>query len=296
MARYNREFLVPYLHNICALYLVMEKMTQMANYKEDVIEEYKNPPKMLPPTEPEYVSESIGGLGLVGILMAAGSIMAMCNGQTSSYGMDSTLNGMCVIMCIVGVILFIIGVDNSKQGANCNSTLQKQYEEEMDAYRQRLIRAEVVHQKNLQEIQRLENEVDMLDAQCDKAEEYLELLYSANVIPGKYRDMYAAVYLYDWFSTSGADDMDHALSMYVLEEIKSRLDRIIENQAEIILNQRIAIAMQQKSIQMQREHNQMMRQKLDKLQATEEERLQYDRMIEGNTAANAFFAAANYLK
>lgn len=104
------------------------------------------------------------------------------------------------------------------------------------------------------------------------------------------------VYLYDWFGTSGADDLDHALSMFVLEEIKARLDRIIEQQSEMILNQQLMIANQQKTQELQIAHAKMMRNKVQQLQATEEERLRYDRMIEANTRGMAYFAVADYLR
>lgn len=64
----------------------------------------------------------------------------------------------------------------------------------------------------------------------------IQELYSVNIIPSRYRGIYGVLYLYDWFGTSQADDMDKALNVYVLEQIRDRLDKIIANQAEMILN------------------------------------------------------------
>ena len=122
------------------------------------------------------------------------------------------------------------------------------------------------------------------------------MVYNANIIPAQYRNIYAAVYLYDWFSTSGADDMDHALSMFVLEEIQSKLDRIIANQEEMIINQEILIANQRKSIEEQRAHNSIVQSKIATLQATQDEQLRYIQMTEAETAACAYFAAADYIR
>ena len=64
----------------------------------------------------------------------------------------------------------------------------------------------------------------------------------------------------------------------------------------MILNQRIMIANQNKSIEQQERHNQVLRSKLDRIQASNEERNMYLGMIEANTRADAFFSAATYLK
>ena len=132
-------------------------------------------------------------------------------------------------------------------------------------------------------------EINRIDALLDR-------LYSANIIPTMYRDSYAAVYLYDWFSTGNSDNMDHALSMYVLEQIKSRLDRIIDNQSQMILNQSIMMANQVRSMEQRKQYENQMKMKLNRLQTTADEQLRYTRMIEANTAVLTFFANADYLK
>ncbi len=124
----------------------------------------------------------------------------------------------------------------------------------------------------------------------------LDTVYAANIIPSHYRDMYAAVYLCDFFSTSRSDDLDMALNTYVLEQIKDKLDVIIEKQREAILNQRLILANQQKSLEEQRAHNDYMRQKVYQIASSIEEQNQYLAMIEGSSAATAYFAAANYLR
>ena len=93
-----------------------------------------------------------------------------------------------------------------------------------------------------------------------------------------------------------ADDLDHALSMFVLEEIKAKLDRIIENQKEIIFNQYQIASNQQKFMEQQQRHSAMMHAKLDQIQANNEERNAYLHMIESNTATTAFFATADYIR
>ena len=86
-----------------------------------------------------------------------------------------------------------------------------------------------------------------------------------------------------------------ALNMFVLEEIKEKLDRIIANQKEIILNQYLQLAEQRRSLELQEEHTSMMESKLNQINASNEERNTYLAMIESNTATTAYFATANYL-
>ncbi|MCF2683275.1 hypothetical protein JQM82_09865, partial [Faecalicatena contorta] len=55
-------------------------------------------------------------------------------------------------------------------------------------------------------------------------------------------------------------------------------------------------AQQREAIAQQKEYNEKMLNKVNQIIETNEERNQYLGMIESNTAANAYFAAANYLK
>ena len=120
-------------------------------------------------------------------------------------------------------------------------------------------------------------------------------VYSANVIPGQYRNLYAAVYLYQYFGQSQADDLDLVLNTFVLEQIKAKLDVVIQQQSEAILNQRIMLANQEKTMEAQQKHAAMLESKLSRMEASDEERNQYLSMIESNTATTAYFATAQYI-
>ena len=145
-------------------------------------------------------------------------------------------------------------------------------------------------------IEPLERELRIYQQEKRRIERVLDEVYSANIIPSRYRDLYSAAYLYDWFFTGQSDDLDHALAMYVLEEIKARIDRVIEQQGEQLLYHRIEIANQQKSMEQQKQTARMIRSKLDAIQATEEERLSCDRMMAGGIATIEYLAEADYIK
>ena len=108
--------------------------------------------------------------------------------------------------------------------------------------------------------------------------------------------MYVAVYLYDWFSTSMADDLDMALNMYVLEEIKDRLDQIIDMLYESLVNQRMMLNNQMKTLEQQEQYHTDMIDKLNRLQLSAAEHSAYLGMIEANTSAMAYFSAAEYIR
>lgn len=193
---------------------------------------------------------------------------------------------MILIYCITCI------VDNIKS----NKEYAAQYETEKREYEERVQRCQQKTAEEKARIPALQQKISFYEGELKRISGLLEQLYGANVIARQYRGLYPAVFLYDWFSTSGADDLDNALNMFVLEQIKAKLDQIIENQAEIILNQRMIMANQHQALAEQRSHNAYMREKACQISASMEEQERYLSMIEGNTAANAYFTAAAYLK
>ena len=167
-----------------------------------------------------------------------------------------------------------------------------------EAYNYELAAYQEIQRKNDKErkaIPGIVNEMRECRIEIERVKEVLRRVYYANIIPGHYRNMYAAVFLYDWFSTGRSDDLDMALNMFVLEEIKEKLDRIIKNQEEIILNQYLQLAEQRRTLELQEEHAAMMESKLNQINASNDERNTYLAMIESNTAVTAYFTTANYL-
>ena len=104
------------------------------------------------------------------------------------------------------------------------------------------------------------------------------------------------MYLYDFFSTSRSDDLDMALNTYVLEQIKDKLDEMIEHQREAIINQRMLMVNQQRALEEQRAYHAYMKKRARQIASSLEEQNQYLDMIKCNTAATAYFAAADYLR
>ena len=296
MARYDRGFLVPYLEDICSLHLTKKKLLEMIRSSYIEVERIKRTAlnRVEEPQLEEYrnndadavLGEGIGCLvGICGFGGIATFIMAPMMGNGGAE------NLMIPFAFAVAAILLV--VLKGKSIDTENKEIQERNDEKEADYALGQLAALTIAEPQIKAIQErihfLENEVKRVDG-------LLEQAYSVNVIPRWYRDLYPAVYLYDWFSNSRADDLDIALNTLVLEQIKDRLDTIIRNQGEMIINQRMMIANQRTAMaQADRHHAEQMR-KLNEICASNEERNMYLSMIEANTAANAYFSAANYLK
>lgn len=301
MARYDRDFLVPYLHDVCALYMAVRKLDQKVSEKNQLIKQYSAVRKIYPPEKPVLEEEKqIGCLGvfagcfslmgvilLLGIVFDPGGIGSMPIAVGVLLGLFATISGW---------IVFKSEYISEDEIKDRNEQIEKEYLEAQRRYEEELQQIEWMKAINRPKVLNLQKEINELYSQKNEAVHVRNQLYAANIIPSPYRNIYAAVYLYRWFSTSESDDLDHALGMFVLEEIKSKLDVVIEQEAEIILNQRLMMANQHRSMEMQKEHHRDLMTKLSSIQATEEERLRYEKMTEANTAATAFFTTANYLK
>ena len=284
MARYNRDFIVPYLRNICSLYFARQRIQEWywtASKKADAFDVYYHDPKI-----PHY-EDSMGCASYVLI----GFIVLLLLLVKLAYDSNNWIMALpCAFLVLICVVCLICISRNVGEG---NKKKLEEYNAKVDAAEKRYF-AEA--EKAKQEKIRLESRMNAYMREINRIDALLDRLYSANIIPTMYRDSYAAVYLYDWFSTGNSDNMDHALSMYVLEQIKSRLDRIIDNQSQMILNQSIMMANQVRSMEQRKQYENQMKMKLNRLQTTADEQLRYTRMIEANTAVLTFFANADYLK
>lgn len=292
MARYDREFLVPYLEDICVLHLSKQKLFRLiesskkeierinaralSNVEAPKLEKYKED------TDTDGLGVGCLGTMLCGLALVVFLIMLFANVFMAI-----------ILMILIGlpglylVIKMFTAVDEE------NEEIKKRNDaKELDHAMSEMAALAIVEPQTAavkKRIKTFETEIQKIDTLLDK-------LYSVNIIPRWYRDLYPAVYLYDWFSNSRADDLDIALNTLVLEQIKDKLDVIIRNQGEMIISQRLMIANQRKSIdQMERHHSEMIR-KLNQIGASVEDQKMYLAMIEANTLANAFFTSANYLK
>lgn len=295
MAKYNREFLVPYLENICALHIIEKKLQEQCDNLRGNVSSHMNASSNIhAPSRPyplpiltvgRVISFAIGCILIYWawiypiihhIKMEPFSAFVACN----------------LLAAAIIIPLIVIPIKRMYDTKRENEEAQRSYSEELYEYELARNYAKKRYNQGLE----LNKTLHRYMQESNKVSDVLQKMYNANIIPLHYRDLYASVYLYDFFRTSHSDDLDMALSLYVLEQIKSKLDIVIQNQSEMILNQCIMMANQQKTFQQQQAYHDRMMDKLNLIQVQGEERNQYLQMIESNTAASAYFAAAEYIR
>lgn len=300
MAKYDREFLVPYLHDLCALYLADKKLEREIAQKERMIFAFQTKERVIKPQKPNMRDDSIGCIGFLAFIFAAMGVILLFGIFLDPSGMGKMPLpvGFClaVFAILSGGFVFWTCYSAARDARLDNEASEEIYKKEMKRYYESCKCVEETFERNKLLIPQIRTVISKLEKERVSTQAVIHQVYQANVIPGHYRNMYVAVYLYDYFSTSRANDLDMALNTFVLEQIKDKLDIIIERQQEMILNQRMIIANQRQEIEEQRKHNAYMRRRACEIAANTEEQNQYLAMIESNTAASAYFAAANYLK
>lgn len=285
MAKYDREFLVPYLHSLCALHIAEKKLLdhckELATYRDQIKAGTNLPYPARRPDEP-LVTGSIFAALAFGCICLIPCILCIAWGPLWGALLSGTFS----------IFLFWISIGSIIDTKHQNEANHQAYQRAYSEYH----RVQKADEKEREKLPAIQEKLDKGIQDGRRITALIQETYNANVIPSRYRGFYPAVYLYDWFNTSRADDMDAALNMYVLEEIKSRLDDIISNQSEMILNQRVMIASQERSMEIQQTTAQKLHAKLDRIEASDEERNSYLKMIQSDVATNEFFASWNYFK
>lgn len=290
--RMDRAFLVPYLENVFVMELALNYVRDEKSACCRRAAEVESQVRKVKQPQNEPRQQTWYGIGaFFGYTLTIGGAV-MCLGALIG-AVDSASMGIWVFSFLLGLAWLLPAIRDKRRTEEANQAIDARNEakhaEFEKSYRQLVINAKtIISTCNAQAVIWGEKEKEV--------EAALRQVYSVNIIPSKYRDIYAAAYLYDWFSTGRSDDLDMALNTFVLEQVKDRLDTIIRNQCAMILNQRIMIANQRQAMDQAEHHNAMLMDKLDQFEASNEERNMYLSMIEVNTAVDAFFAAAEYLR
>lgn len=286
MARYNREFLVPYLRDACALQLANAELSDRINNIQYEIQHLEKGQDNPYPNISEPTSSAGNLFGPVAFLAGLFWVMFIIGSVITG----DPNGGMFLFVLAIVATICAIPLKRIRQRDLTAYAYQK--EQALDEYRA-IYKANEERKKR---IPYLKNELNACIQERNKVLAVLNRVYNANVVPRQYRDAYASVYLYDFFSTSQSDDLEMALNTFVLEQIKSRLDEIISQQRSIILNQEISMANQCASIEAQQAYQARMESKARQITANLEEQNTYLDMISCHTAASAYFSAANYFK
>lgn len=292
MARYDRRLLVPYLADVCSVELLvfrLEKQIQKAKenvwWFEDKLKKDVEPKKI-----PEYSLDEMKKYRKWGV------IFILCASALLWFATSVDSGGTFLEIMIVA----LVGFSGWNFFLSWNAyDLWHQYESKRESYQE----AYAAYQSREPERQRNQKNLDAWMCEKELLEQRLqdvirlrEEAYDANVIPIQYRNIYAAHFLYNFFRSGQSDDLDQVLQIFVLEEIKSRLDRIIEQQTEIILNQRVMMANQEKANKMLAANHEKEMRQLAQLNQNAERRNQYLQMINCNLAISNYFAYHDYIR
>lgn len=287
MAKYDRRILIPYLNDVYSAELICYGLNEEVEQLNNEMTSHRNaidriivdPPA---PRERDFPTKDTGDDWLYAIGGCVGSLLGFCSGLI----VVGIVAGLCAIICFCS----IAGAHSDSEdrfNAACRA-----YDKEIKE-NQRLRDQKEQHKASLEECQRrmIEAQVNLRDAQRMCAN-----VYSVNIIPSQYRNIYAAYYLYDYFSTSRETDLDKVIQTFLLDEIKQKLDKIIVQNEQIILNQRYQIALQEQENRALAEHHREELRQIARLAENQELQLDYQNMIAKNQEVTNFILAADYMK
>lgn len=130
-----------------------------------------------------------------------------------------------------------------------------------------------------------------IENEIKKAKALLQKAYNINIIPKQFRNIYAIWFIHDYVTTS-TETLSAAFLQCNLDEIKQKLDRIIEQQREMIMNQRFLMAQNTRML----EQNQQILNRLANIESNTERAAQYAEIASNNAEACAWINMANYIK
>lgn len=220
---FNHDVLVNYLNNVRILEFAKNKLTNEKNNLENRINNLghkREIPKRL--TDFETPLCCIGLMAFIFIVALVIKILINSGDWLFSWlgfiqpVLTFALWGAAIItiFCLIWIIY-----DESKD--------QKRYVNEVNFEKER-IKSESYEKEKLSDI------LSAIMKDLNQTETLLHKAYDINLIPKKYRNIYAAYFLYDYISTSNAN-LNEALFNCALDEISKKLDTIIEQQQEIIM-------------------------------------------------------------
>lgn len=295
MANYNHEILVNYLRDVYSMELLVRKIEddvhstgEDVEYLKTLIEKADSTPVPQKGTisPPKDIFPSLAkGCVTLGILICL-----------LLFSPDSGFLGLIAALCLylsLGFFIYagFIASNNAKKQKMEKEAVEETYQEEKKDYERMMALANEGRPD-------LPNQIDDYNAavsHLQEAKEKLQSVYSANIIPNKYRSVYVAYYLYDYISSSHETDIDRVLQTMLLDQIIAKLDKIIAQQEEIILNQRMQLAKQDALLaQSKKQHEEQMK-AISNLEENQQMQNDYLAMTEANTRITNYFVTADYI-
>lgn len=280
---FNRSVLTHYLSNIRTLELYRNKLHKSISSLEYQISNLgirKVSDGGIGGADLEDAIPVFGFVVLVIVVtLIGGSILKGTLGKL--FGWEDFFSGLMnfiiavMIIVAIGTVIYLI-VENAK--AN------NEYEIRLSNDKRR-VNEELIEKKALSK------QLSEFESESDKIEALLNDAYSINIIPSKFRNMYAAYFLYDYISTSTAT-LNEALLHCDLDTIQQKLNEIIDQQQEIIMELAYQNALNEKLV---KQNEQILG---HAIQAENNTALaaQYTKIAANNTGVVAAIQMSEYLK
>lgn len=302
MANYDRRFLVPYLQDLCSLELMCAKLQRDIMSTDRKVNELTNicNTRVYDPRTPrlEQFYDDSNSKSLI----VEGCIIELVGNIIVSLLANTTL-GMIfypiVFLLRWGVILFGIFIILLGVWDLYDSHCKAKYK-----YAESVSECEAKKKSNAafrnalparrQELDNAKEKLTILRTDYANVKKLREQAYGINVVPRQYRDIYAVYYLYDFFSTSRETNLENVIQTFVLEEIKQKVDKIIQQNEQIMLNQRVQMALQENQNRMIAENHKEEMQRFAQLEHNQELQSDYLKMIETNQEVTNFILASDF--
>lgn len=282
MAKYDRRILLPYLRNLCStelLILMQQKEMSALRASLEELEQLKE--RDIPPDE--VLPASPGPAIAFGCLALAFGAVAVISG----------------VLAFDADIFWLLTFSSALICLACAASwwyCRKQYLRRKNQYLQYCRTLEKYHshaadrQALAEEIAQHRTQITALAEQINECISLKRSLYGLNVIPGQNRNLSTVQYLYEFFRTSKADDIDTVLQICAVEEMKDHLGHITKNQADLLLAQRTRIADQVTSDPIQRQYYEEQMTQIAAQEPNPELRSQYIKMLHEDLNESQFFA------
>lgn len=293
MARYNRDFLVPYLRDVYYIECVGNRLNnEISEVENDIKRNNYELNHITPPQKPQIENKASysedGGIMVVVVAIIAvvinkyiyncinkevtGIFETIIAGIMTLFGKYTLL----VIFFIINAILFWIGFSKLYDIYKYNKNIKEEYKQNMNKYRQELSD----FKKNYNWIVRQYQE---RGAALEQQRQYL----------AKRRKEAAELSkdLYDYFSTSREDDLDKIIQTMLLEKIIEQLKSVIGKMNEALENQREQIALLSESNEIAERSRMDNINHLLAIERNQEKREDYERMTVANSLVTNFILA-----
>jgi|GEM_PF-5845037 len=268
---YNRDVVILHLRDLRFLEIAREKLSKDIDNIDYKINNYGFSKKFYRPqrsssgmSSDEFFEMFGPMLGGIGILLIGWLIDMLIYSMFHSHF-------IIIIAAIIASIFIIWSVIAIVDNYSGSTNSRKSYELACKKYDEDVVNDEKRVQWELQEKERLASIRSQMYDEWQRIDALLKKTYDINIIPSQFRGLYAVYYLFEFLSTS-QETLKEALLHCDLDEIKRKLDIIIQQQEQIILNQELQSA------------------QLDGLRQQNDEMLKYAIETEKNTNMSAKYS------